>query len=701
MPSRLRAVPAWAWLAALVAVSILFRVWLGRQMAAPFIFVDELIYSELARSFAGGGELLVRGEPSGGYGVLYPALVSPAYVLFDSLPAAYSAVKAINAVLMSLAAVPAYFLARRMLGAGLSLLAALLAVAVPSMVYTSTVMTENAFYPLFLTVSLALVITLERPTPARQLGLIALCLVAFLTRVQAVALAPALVTAPLLLGLFAGRPLRTTLATYRVLLGTLAGGGALVALLQLARGRALSELLGAYSVVGESRYSLENVARFFLYHVAELDLYVGVVPLAALAVLTASARRAPRAVQAYLAAALSLSFFLVLAVAVFASRFADRIQERNTFPVAALLLIALLVWVGRGAPRPARTTAAALAVAAVLPALIPFRRFIDTSAISDTLMLLPWWSLHERSVSLDHLWVAVLALGVALAALFAFVPRRFALVVPLVVLCYFAVTLKPIQAGAHGIRQAGEGALFTGITAAHTDWIDRAVPDGATVAVLWTARTDRFTVNENEFFNRSVGPVYYLTEPTPGGLPETKVTIGARDGVVRLADGTPLRPRYVLMDDSIAPDGTRLARDERKGITLYRADGPLVSTTAIEGLYPNDTWSGATVRYTRLRCSGGTLTVSVTSDPSLFPLGGPPQRLSALVGGREVARRSVTADHPQELRVPLAVRNGRCAVEFRVTPTRVPAVATNGANPDSRELGLHFNVFQFSPGGEK
>jgi len=697
LPSRLRAVPAWAWLVALVACSILFRFWLGRKMAGPFIFVDELIYSELARSFAAGGHLLVRGEPSGGYGFLYPVLVSPAYALFHALPAAYAAVKAINAVLMSLAAVPAYFLARRVLGQGLSLLAALLAVAVPSMVYTSTVMTENAFYPLFLTVALALVLTLERPTAFRQLSLLALALVAFLTRVQALALLPALVTAPFLLGVFAGQPLRRTLSTYRVLLGALCGGGALVVLAQLARGHSPNDLLGAYSVVGQAHYSAGNVARFLLYHVEELDLYVGVVPLAALAVLVAGARRSPRAVQAYLAAALSLSAWLVLAVAVFASRFADRIQERNTFPVAALLLIALLVWVERGAPRPARTTAVALSVAAVLPALLPFRRFIDTSATSDTLMLLPWWSLQDRTISLAHVWVAVLVLGGVFAALFALVPRRFALVLPLAVLVYFGVTLKPIQAGAHGIRHAGEGALFTGITAKHADWIDRAVPDGATVAVLWTARTDRFTVNENEFFNRSVGPVYYLTEPTPGGLPETKVTVGARDGVVRLGDGTPLSLRYLLVDGSIAPEGTPVARDRRKGMTVYRLEGPLVSTTTIEGLYPNDTWSGAEVRYTRLRCSGGTLTVSVASDPGLFPATGPPQQLSALVGGRVLLWSAVYSDLPRQVRVPLEARDGRCVVEFRVSPTKVPAKVTGGANPDPRALGLHFNSFSYSP----
>ena len=69
----------------------------------------------------------------------------PAYWLYQNVTDAYEAIKAINAVLMSLAAVPTYLLARRVLGRGLALVAAALAVALPSMVYTSTVMTEVAF----------------------------------------------------------------------------------------------------------------------------------------------------------------------------------------------------------------------------------------------------------------------------------------------------------------------------------------------------------------------------------------------------------------------------------------------------------------------------------------------------------------------------------------------------------------------------
>ena len=66
------------------------------------------------------------------------------------------------------------------------------------MVYTATLMTENAFYPLFLCAALAIVLWLERPTPLRTAIVLGVSLVAYLTRQQAVALLPALLTAPLL-----------------------------------------------------------------------------------------------------------------------------------------------------------------------------------------------------------------------------------------------------------------------------------------------------------------------------------------------------------------------------------------------------------------------------------------------------------------------------------------------------------------------
>jgi Dolichyl-phosphate-mannose-protein mannosyltransferase len=691
LAEALRRVPVWAWLVVLVLASFAVRAWLARDMLGAFIMVDELIYSELGRSIADSRELLVRDVPSPGYGIVYPALLSPAYAAFDSLPEAYAAVKTLNSLVMSLAAVPAYLLARRVVGPWLSLLAAVLAVSIPSLVYTGTVMTENVFYPVFLTVALVFVLTLERPTAGRQVLLLAGIGLAFATRAQAVALVPAVLSAPLLLALFRRESWRAILRPYRWLYAAVVVGGIAVAGVQLARGRSLSDLFGAYSVVGDSEYDVVEVLRYFVYHLAELDLYLGIVPVAATIVLVARARTLDAPLQALLAVALTTTFWLVLAVSAFASVFAQRIQERNMFVVAPLFLVLLLAWVDRGAPRPRVLAPIAAAAAALLVLAIPFERFIETSALSDTLMLLPWWNVQDH-VTLE--WVAELALllAVALAAAFVLVPRRYALVLPLIVLTYYAAAFHPIWAGKHGVRQASAGAVFQGIRGVSREWIDTALPDGARAAVLWTGRADRFTVNQNEFFNRGVGDVFYTRQPTPGGVGETPVRIDPADGVVRLPSGDPLVADFLLADGSITPDGDVVARDPDLGTTLWRIGGEVVSTTSISGLYPNDTWSGETVTWTRRRCRGGELVVSLSSDPSLFES---PQTVTARAAGMTVRVR-LPPNEQTSLRVPLPDDVDTCVVRFRVSPTAVPAEINADSN-DQRELGAHFNAFDYRP----
>ena len=689
----LRAVPPWAWVSLLVLVSFVGRAWLARGMAAPFIMVDELIYAELARSFASSGEFLIRDVPATGYGAVYPVLISPAYAVFDSLVDAYGAVKVLNSLFMSLAAVPGYLLARRMLPVSLSLLAAALVVAVPSMVYTASVMTENVFYPIFLLASLLLVLVLERPTTLRVVALFAVLVLALATRVQALAFAPAILAAPVLFTWFERRPLRIGLRPYRWLYGLALGGSLAVLALQLARGRSLSDLLGAYSVVGESGYDAGTVLRYAAWHLEELTLYLGILPVAASIVLVGLVRRQPRPVQAFVAAALPVTAAMTVAVAAFASEFiAGRIQERNLFPVAAFFLIATVVWVHRGAPRPPALAIPAVVLAVALPLLFPFGRFIETGAISDTLGLLPIWSLFGELL-FDSIDWTIFAGGLAAGLFFLLVPRRYAVAVPLLVLVWFAVILKPIWAGAYpyGFKQAGAGALFQGIRGVERDWIDRALPPGAQAAVVWTGSPDRFVVNQNEFFNRDVGPVYYTDAPTPGTLPETKLDFDRASGKVTYPDGRPFAPEYVLVDGSIDPDGDVVARDAERGMTLWRLHGPLASVSEVTGLYPADTWSGPEVVYTRRSCRGGGLAVGVSSDPSLFSA---PQTVVARSGGREVGRLRLRPDQPRTvLRVPLEPRDGVCRVVFTVSPTAVPAEVLGGA--DERVLGAHFDGFEY------
>jgi len=689
----LRRIPSWAWLAAIVVVSTVFRAALARDMVAPFILVDEVIWSEIARGIAGAGEPLIRDEPDPGYSIVYPLLISPVYALFDNLVDAYAGVKTLNAFVMSLAAVPAFFLARRVVRDGFALLAAVMTVAIPSMAYTGTVMTENPFYPLFLLVALLLVLALERPTPLVVVGLYGLVGLSFATRVQAVALVPAILLAPLVLAIFERRGVTDTISRFRWLYGIAAGAALAVLAVQLAAGN----LLGAYAPVSEQAYDIGEVLRYLWWHVAELSLYVLVVPLAATIVLVARARSLDAKLQAFLAAAVALVVCVVPVVAAFAAEFSDRIQERNMFYVAPLLCIALLAWIERGAPRPRLLAAVAAVVSAVLVTAIPLDRFITTSALTDTLMLLPFWSLQDR-IGADWIELAAAGLAAGLAAAFLFVPKRYALVLPLLVLGIWILAVRPIWWGKHGFERASIGALFQGIRTADRDWVDQALPPGADAAFIWSGRTDRLTVSLNEFFNRGVGPVYYVTAPTPGGLPEREIQIDPETGAVTFPDGSPVRDAYVIADSSFEPAGDALAMDKGWGVTLWRVSSPLVSATRIDGLYPRDTWSGPEVTYTRRHCAPGRLSVELSSDANLFL---EPQTVVARSKGRMVGRVRFAPEDRAVLRVPIEPLPGttECRVVYTVSPTAVPEKVTAGGNPDPRELGAHFNLFVYRPTG--
>jgi hypothetical protein len=684
--ARAARAPDWAWLTGIVVASAALRIWLVRAMPAPFVFVDELIYSELAKSLADAGTFAVRGVPTSGYSTLYPILLAPAYALFDALSSAYAFAKATNAVAMSLAAVPAWLVTRRVAGRGLSLLCAAIAVAIPSMAYTATLVTEALFYPVALLFAWVFLRVLERPSGGRIAVLAAALVAALATRSQAIGFVGAVLLAPFLLALLR-RDVRVLRRFVPLLAGTF-GLGLLVVVGQLARGRPLSDLLGAYSVVGQGGYQVGHVLRFWLWHVEELTLYVAVLPVVVLVVLLWQARRLPAAVQEHLAATVAMVATSTLVVGAFASKFApDRVQDRYLFFLAPLLVAVLAAWVDLGAPRPRVPLVVGSAVAVGLVVVFPYVRFIGEPAKSDTFGLLPLWTANEHLLAGSY-WATVLAVALGLVALLAFIPACRAVVVPIVLLAVFVVASRPVWSGPHGVLRSGEGALFQGIRGVPRDWIDARVPSGDEVAVLWTGRADRFTVNQNEFFNRTVGRVYYTSEPTPGGFGETPVRVDVH-GIVRTPTGGTVNAPYALLDGSVTPDGQVVARDDL-GTTLWRLRGPLTSLTSVAGLYPNDTWSGRRVTWKRLRCMGGRLLVGLHSDPTLFA--GRLTRVTAFVRGQPVATIAVAPEGSATLRVPLEPENGRCVVRFDVTPTLVPAEVIPG-NADDRRLGAHFHSF--------
>ena len=271
------------------------------------------------------------------------------------------------------------------------------------MMYTGTLMTETVFYPIFVGVALALVLALERPTLTRQAVLLAACLLAFLTRSQAIVLIPAVATAPLRARLARpppshprrqGLPRHVRRARRRGRRRPRRRAGP--------RDARPFDVLGSYSVTGHADYHADQVLKWLLYHVSELDLYLGILPFAAVLLLVGLGRSLDRPLRVFLAAMVPLTVWLLLEVAAFASALSPRVQERNLFYVAPLFLIALLAWIERGMPRPAsrgsgrcRRSGGAAGRAAVPP-------LIDTSAESDTLALLPLWWLQETGRQPRH-----------------------------------------------------------------------------------------------------------------------------------------------------------------------------------------------------------------------------------------------------------------------------------------------------------
>ena len=137
--------------------------------------------------------------------------------------------------------------------------------AVPTLLYAGMLMTENAFYPVFLLAALAMTMWLEKPDLKRTGFLLGAIVLAYLTRAQAVAILPALAVAPFLVS---GRK---ALREFRWFFAAGAGVVLLVVVAQLARGESVFGVFGAYEVAGQAGYTAGGVSRWLLYALGGAD----------------------------------------------------------------------------------------------------------------------------------------------------------------------------------------------------------------------------------------------------------------------------------------------------------------------------------------------------------------------------------------------------------------------------------------------
>lgn len=694
----------------LFLASVALRVVLAWDTPSPWVFTDELVHIEMARSFAASASFSVRGGAEELASRGYPLLLSPAFVVFGSQRCAYLAILCLNGVLMSTAVFPAWLLARSVLRPAQALAVAALAVAVPSMGYTRTVLGESAFYPLLLLAALAVQRVLVRPSAGTQ----AVCLLAILAAFAVRAQALALLAGHLLALLWEAWTRPVGPAPVRLRLGGLrrygwtgtylATGALIVSLGALLADWSPLALLGKY--VGTLRrddvaWSGLAIAEELVLHTAELGLLVGVVPLLALFALLPLASRAGRGpsspaerasdpARAFALLALATALCLLGVVAVFAARFpGHRIEERQTFYLTPLLLIALFLWVQ--SPSPGAPALALLG--ASLPFLLPVRSLLTSQATDhDTLLL----GVLGHVFPPGAVTIVLILLAGSASLAFALLPVARRTIVPACVGALF-VALSGVH---HGIVSARSAA------AAHADglrdpsWIDLAVPPGteeASVSLLHRGPSDQLLLWVCECFNASLGPVFALDQRTRGSLRESAARIDAQGGILRVSG--PDAPTSALV---VAPPDLRMAGEllfQEPGCrwNLWRAELPWRVHSIVEGLFA-DEWSGPRLAFRCMRCTGQPLSVTLLGDASL---GLGPQTVVVRTPGSPDREHLLTPPQPLHVELSPGIRDGAGLVEFLVSPTAVPDdVLGNG---DRRELGALFTNLRHEhdvpPGG--
>jgi hypothetical protein len=576
-------------LTVLVVLSDVVRGLAAHKVQSPWILPDELVYSDLARSFAATLGFAVRGVHTTAYSVGYPVVLSAAF--FHRSPvAAYDAARWLNAFLMSLAAIPAYLLARRLLSRWLSLLVAGLALLLPSFAYAGVLMTENAFYPLFLTALLVIVRALERSSIARQSLALGTAAVPFFTRAQGGVLVPVFLLAIALLALSSASrsgggssfwaSAKQEVWRFRFTLAAVILGAGTVSLTQAVRGRPLSAALGVYASTAHG-YSATAVLRSIGYHLVDLELYVGVLPFVpataavALMLWRRGVDRTARAVAAASAAAIAC---LVTLVGTIASQPMSEapgnppvpaaVHDRYLFYLAPIYFLFFVYWLSRREEFSNRVLAPLVAISALLPLTLPFAH-VHTNADFEALALLPWSS---KLIAARHVPYAMAAM-VLMLSLLLFARRSS---VALLAVGLVAVNLWFLGLVAQHEMRAASLRVPTS-HASSPGWIDAAVPRGERVAVLWVRDphwSARTTLNreqalwKDEVFNSSVAGFFYAGRKMSYDLPQEHALI--RRGEVLLPSAAAYRYRYLLTTARIHLNGAIVARDRKAGLALYR-----------------------------------------------------------------------------------------------------------------------------------
>lgn len=608
--------------AGLVILSTAIRFAAAQAFTTPWIVPDEVVYGMLGEGLWSHGTLTLRTLPSPYYSLLTPVVIGAPLAAASDLADGIRWAQLLQALAMSLVAVPTYAWARRIASTGWALAAAALVLAAPALHYAGFLMTE----PLTLTVVTAALLmlarALEEPSMWRYGVFVAWATAAAAVRLQALVLLPAFLLAAVLDSLAArdrGR-LRPLLwfAAFAV------AATAIVAAVILAAGGDLSSrrLLGAYTPVGEAGAAkgdrLDEVA-WHAFDLAVLGLGVTVLATAALAWTVFSRRDRDPALRAFVATSLAYVALLVLQVGLFSAAFVGTVAERYLVTALPPLAIGLGAWITRGAPRAPFVVLPVLGLVVAGAVLVPVTQLASAETLPNTFTPAALSALGASDAR-----TALVAGALVAGALVLLVPRRFAWMAALVV--GVGLGLLSVDSGRRIVdASAHEQRVAIGTQA--PSWLDEAWMRDAALLVtgdrLWTATARTI------FWNRAVGEVLRLVPATTPFPPVTTPVAVGPDGVLRTPDGTALERPLVIAPSTVHLAGERVAErqagdSEAHGLAAWRPDQPVTAVLRTEGFLPNGDFTG-TATVTVYACEHGSLDVTVlgkSGDPVLARVDG-------------------------------------------------------------------------------
>jgi hypothetical protein len=627
-------------LAILVCASAGVRFALALERSAHRYLPDEFLYGQLARSLAEGDGFRVLGQPTRLPSLLQPVLSAPAWLTGDP-ELAFRLTQALNACVMSLAAVPAYLLARHIgLGRGASFACAAAAVVSPDLVYVGYVTADAIGYTVALAAALAGVRLLTRPSLAGQVSFLTLCGLATAVRLQYAVLLPATLLAALIVE--RGRVL-VAARHYWLLSG--------IAAIAVATGSFASHrLLGRYASLLASDASWE-AGRWLGRSAFLLALACGIVVVpSALIWLGAQLRQPasrPAAAFASLLAGL-VGWLLALSALVGVQSESPRFFERYLMVFVPLVFIAGAAGVKRRASW-RLPTAMSMAVAAML-ALVPLAEFTAGQGPADSPFLLAVTSFEAWvGVGVAGLLVALAGTLLALTGLLVAtgrIPRAWALGGTLALLCGVSV-------GAHAADIRLSERVSRSVFGSNPGWVDATGLRG--ILLVQAPGGDPGEAMVTTLRNRAIERMATLGKSASIEGTGSALTVGA--GGALFHDGRPLsRPLLVSFGT------TRLvfasARAVARGTTaeLYPPARQHRLSAIIEGMTP----SGALTRT-------GKVVLYPTGDDRCLTLTVVAERGSAVPTVRfrtAWGERQIIASKPTKIAFP--VTTGR-EVDFAVS----------------------------------